>query len=65
MALCVVNGTRLVRAAWWPRATVLIVIVIIVAVTAAEGWTLPDVTALIVAVTAAAGARLSAAREQP
>jgi len=71
MTPCVVRGTRPGWGAWLPRATVFIVILIIMAIAAAARWSLPDVTTLIVTVavvagigTAAAGARLALAGER-
>jgi hypothetical protein len=55
MASSALECSRIPRAAWWPGATVLIVILVILAVTAGEGWALPDVITLVIAVTAAAG----------
>ena len=73
MTPCVVTGARPGRAAWWPRATVFIVILIIMTIAAAAGWSLPDVTTLVITVavvaglgTAAAGtARLALAGQRP
>jgi hypothetical protein len=65
MTPCAVNGARPRRATWRPRATVFIVILIIMGIAAAEGWPLPDVTTLIVTVAAVAGLGTVAAGARP
>ena len=61
MTPCVVTGARPGRAAWWPRAAVFVVILVIMAIAATAGWSLPDVTTLIVTVAVVAGLRTAAA----